>query len=210
MNHRVWVLVWIPILNQLHACLRCVVQVWFLCKASSSSSIAAFQQGWDRVARVLCGSRGILAENIEEIKAYLGLGLIILVFDRVIIGDARLARWDRVFIGDAWLCRVWMLGGLTCMSDGVLLKVWSDMSSCPWDKVWSAVWTYGGLCHVQRRCSAGAGWSCCPTMSEKELVTLLETNVSDGIWDRGIVVDGVNAYESGSATRVGWICGNHE
>ena len=41
---------------------------------------------------MLCGSRGILAENIEEIKANLGLGLIIPVFDRVIIGDARLAR----------------------------------------------------------------------------------------------------------------------
>jgi hypothetical protein len=40
---------------------------------------------------MLCGSRGILAENIEEIKAYLGLGLIIPIFDRVIIGDVGLA-----------------------------------------------------------------------------------------------------------------------
>ncbi|KAL7114575.1 hypothetical protein ACP275_04G129300 [Erythranthe tilingii] len=60
------------------------VHVLFLCRASISSSMAAFQPGCAKAIFTLCGSRGI-SEDVMVYNAYLGFGLTTPILDRVII-----------------------------------------------------------------------------------------------------------------------------
>ena len=162
---------------------------FILCKASSSSSIAAFHPEWARVAHMLWVSRGILVECMAEEKEYFGLGLMIPLYDQVIIecegcvcGGCFWWFWDckPSWFGSMSLCGVLndCSKNSTCKGGNTLVSSW--VPSC---------------------------WL--PCMFEEEPVTVLETEVSNGITGRGLVHGGVNVWDS-IATLWGELWGNHE
>jgi len=75
-----------------------IFEVWFFWRASSSSSMAAFQLGWAKTSRILWGSCGMVTEDLRELKAYFGLGLTIPLCDLVTMlygGRGECGEWKQ-------------------------------------------------------------------------------------------------------------------